>query len=128
MKIIETEKIKVYVKTDAIGNVVAVNSRIFIKEIKDWIEIDEGVGDRYAHAQGNYFEKALMNENGIYLYLYENGSVREKNSEEIQSEISAIPAMPPTEIELLRKQLKAITDRNDFIEDCMAELAMEIYQ
>ena len=33
-----------------------------------------------------------------------------------------------TETELLKAQLKAVVERNDFIEDCIAEMAMQIYQ
>lgn len=29
---------------------------------------------------------------------------------------------------LLREQVKAITDRSDFIEDCIAEMAMQVYK
>ena len=32
------------------------------------------------------------------------------------------------ENELLRAQVKALSDRGEFIEDCMAEMAMQVYQ
>lgn len=33
----------------------------------------------------------------------------------------------PDEVELLKAQLKAQTDRCDFLEDCIAEMAMQVY-
>ena len=124
----EESKIKVYIKIDSNGNITAVNSGIFISGLTDWIEIDEGNGDKYAHAQGNYFEKPLTDDNGIYRYKYSNGAVYEKTAEEIEAEIAKLPVPPPSETEILKAQLKAVVERNDFIEDCIAEMAMQIYQ
>lgn len=63
---------KVYVKTDENGIITAVNSSAFLPnaiiEADRWTEIDEGTGDRYHHAQGNYFDKPLIDENGLYNY------------------------------------------------------------
>ena len=69
------EKISVYIKTNANGYITEVGSDIFIKDTTGWIKIDEGNGDKYAHAQSQYFEKPLVNENGAYGYKYENGGV-----------------------------------------------------
>ena len=124
----EESKIKVYIKIDNNSNITAVNSSIFISDLTDWIEIDEGNGDKYAHAQGNYFEKPLTDDNGIYRYKYSNGAVYEKTEEEIEAEIAKLPVPPPSETEILKAQLKAVVERNDFIEDCIAEMAMQIYQ
>lgn len=33
----------------------------------------------------------------------------------------------PSEVELLKAQLKAQTDHCDFLEDCIAEMAMQVY-
>ena len=124
----EERKIKVYIKTDSADNITDVNSSIFLSDVMDWIEIDEGTGDKYAHAQGNYFEKPLTDDNGIYRYKYSNGAVYEKTEEEIEAEILKLPVSPPSETEILKAQLKAVVERNDFIEDCIAEMAMQIYQ
>lgn len=78
--------IKVYIKIDESNNIIAVNSNIFLNDLTDWIEIDEGTGDKYAHAQGHYFNKPLINENSIYNYKYINGVVTEKTPEEIATE------------------------------------------
>lgn len=49
--------IGVYAKYDENRNIIEVNSDIFIKNFDGWTKIDEGYGDRYAHAQSQYFEK-----------------------------------------------------------------------
>ncbi len=48
--------IGVYAKYDQNGNITEVNSDIFIRDFTGWTKIDEGYGDRYAHAQSQYFE------------------------------------------------------------------------
>ena len=48
--------IGVYAKYDENGNVKEVNSDIFIDDLSGWTKIDEGFGDRFAHAQSQYFE------------------------------------------------------------------------
>ena len=95
-------KIAVYVKINNNNKVIAVNSDVFITDINDWIKIDEGIGDKYAHAQGNYFDKSLVNENGAHNYIYENNCVREATAKEKEIELSAMskPA-PSAEADLL---------------------------
>ena len=38
-----------------------------------------------------------------------------------------LPPDPMEEIDLLKKQLKAASDQNDFLEDCIAEMAGIVY-
>ena len=64
----EFEKpIGVYVKLNEEGFVTDVNSDIFISNFDGWAKIDEGYGDKFAHAQSNYFETPLIDENGNYV-------------------------------------------------------------
>ena len=58
----------VYVKLNEDGEIIAVNSSAFLKDIKGWHKIDSGYGDRFHHAQGNYFNKPIMDKNGVYRY------------------------------------------------------------
>lgn len=69
---------KVYIKTNEQHEITEVNSSIFIEDVTGWIEIDEGSGDKYVHAQNNYFGKPLIDEEGNYNYLYINGKVYER--------------------------------------------------
>lgn len=71
------QPIKVYVKVNDKNEIVEINSDIFIQDLTDWIEIDAGYGDKYAHAQSQYFDKPLMNEEGNYNYKYINNKIVE---------------------------------------------------
>ena len=62
-------KIKVYVKLEN-DIIIGINSSIFLHDHTDWVEIDEGMGDKYAHAQSQYLEKGLMDESGRYNYKW----------------------------------------------------------
>ena len=50
----------VYVKVDFENRVIDVNSSAFLPDTEGWIEIDGGIGDKYHHAQGNYFPLPIM--------------------------------------------------------------------
>lgn len=82
----EENKISVYIKTDSNSNITDINSDVFINDTDGWIKIDEGIGDKYTHAQGNYLSNGLTTENGIYRYKYIDNKVIEKTCEEIQNE------------------------------------------
>ena len=68
--------ITVYVKINEKNEIIDVCSSVFIADIKDYIMIDVGYGDRYAHAQSSYFDKPIYNSNG-YTYKYKNGKIME---------------------------------------------------
>ena len=59
--------------------ITSINSEIFLsqEEIDTMTEIDKGQGDRYAHAQSQYLDKELVDENGRYNYKYVEGKVVE---------------------------------------------------
>ena len=90
----------VYVKIDENNRVTDINSSAFISDVSEWAEIDMGVGDRYHHAQGNYFPKPLTDENGVYRYKYADGIVSERTAEEMAGDIPAPVPEPPTNAEL----------------------------
>ena len=76
----------VYIKINGSGCITDINSSAFITDHSEWIEIDKGEGDRYHHAQGNYFPKPLTTPEGYYRYKYDNGNVIERSEEEINSD------------------------------------------
>lgn len=124
----------VYVQTDEQGRITAVNSSAFVSS--EWgTEVDSGFGDKYHHAQGNYFPTGIYTDDGISRYTLVKNTAQERAEEEIQADREKIPApiVPPTNAELeaenkmLRAQLQAATDRQDFIEDCIAEMAGVVY-
>ena len=77
----------VYVQADEQGRVVGINSDEFLQEVTGWIKIDEGYGDRYHHAQGNYLNGPVMNEEGVYRYKLEDGQVKERSQEEMAGDV-----------------------------------------
>ena len=82
---------RVFIKTDSKNRITAVDSEIFISDTSGWVEIDRGDGDRYVHAQGNYFPKPLTDENGVYRYKYADGIVSERTAEEMAADMFPSP-------------------------------------
>ena len=62
------EPIKVYVKVNANNEIIEVGSSVFIQDTTGWVEIDKGFGDKYTHAQSQYLDLPLMNDDGSYKY------------------------------------------------------------
>ena len=126
----------VYVKVDESNRITAINSSEFLTDVTGWTEIDSGYGDKYHHAQGNYFDKPLCDERGICRYKLVNGRPVERTQEEMDADYVP-PEVKPTDTErilqlesekkLLTAQVQALSDRNDFMEDCIAEMATIVY-
>ena len=126
----------VYVKPDEAGRITAINSSAFLSDTDGWVKIDHGVSDKFHHAQGNYFPKPIMDERGIYRYKLVDGKPVERTQEEMDADYVP-PEVKPTDAErisqlesekkLLTAQLQALSDRNDFVEDCIAEMATIVY-
>ena len=85
----EFEPYIVYVKPNSNGYITAVNSSAFLTDTTDWVEIDSGYGDRYHHAQGNYFSKPVMTIDGVCYYKMVDGEVVECTAEEIAEQEEA---------------------------------------
>ena len=77
---------QVYVKTDEFARITAINSSAFLPDTEGWTMIDEGHGDRYVHAQGNYLDKPIMDERGIYRYKLVDGEAVERTAEEMDAD------------------------------------------
>ena len=86
----ETNNYIVYVQTDITNRITSINSSAFLQDTTDWIQIDEGLGDKYHHAQGNYLPLGLMDSNGCYNYALVDGVVTERTDADKQAEIDAI--------------------------------------
>lgn len=96
---------RVYIKKDSENNITSINSSIFLsqEEMDSMTEIDKGQGDKYAHAQGQYLEKGLVDEQGRYNYKFVEGKVVEL--EEIDKPAIVEPKAEPTEQEKINAQL-----------------------
>lgn len=125
----------VLVRTDEQNRITEINSSAFVADADGWTKIEEGWGDKYHHAQGNYLPKPLMDERGVYRYKLEEGQAMERTQEEMNADYAArpVPATPKTNAELeaenalLKAQVRAVADRNEFVEDCIAEMAAVVY-
>lgn len=97
--------IKVYINKDSENNITSINSEIFLskEEIQEMIEIDKGQGDKYAHAQGMYLEKGLVDKYGRYNYKFVEGKVVEVA--EADKPTIEEPKAVPTEQEKINAQL-----------------------
>ena len=84
----------VYVKTDSTGYITAVNSSAFLPDTTGWTEIDRGYGDKYHHAQGNYFSQPIRTMGGAYRYKLVDGQPVECTAEEIAQQEEALKPVP----------------------------------
>lgn len=84
----------VYVKTDSNGYITVVNSSEFLPDTTGWTEIDRGYGDKYHHAQGNYFPQPIITMGGAYRYKLVNGKPVECTAEEIAEQEAALKPNP----------------------------------
>lgn len=97
----------VYVKTNSIGYITAVNSSAFLTDTSGWTEIDSGNGDKYHHAQGNYFPQPIITEGGAYRYRVVDGVPTECTAEEIEAQEKALRPEPTPTLESRVETLEA---------------------
>lgn len=131
----QTPKSRVYVQTDSESRVLRLEGEYSLPaDLTGWTKIDEGYGDRFALAQSHYLDKPLY-DGAVLRYKLVDGKVVERTAEEIEADKAKLPkpVIPKTNAELeqenklLKAQLNAATERSDFIEDCIAEMAMQVY-
>lgn len=91
---------RVYIKIDSKNRITDINSEIFISDVSGWVEIDNGDGDRFAHAQGNYLPMPLLDDNGVYRYKYINGEISECSADEMTADLPVPEPAPPSNAEL----------------------------
>lgn len=131
----QTPKSRVYVLLDSESRVLRLEGEYSLPaDLTGWMKIDEGYGDRFSLAQSHYLEKPLY-DGAVPRYKLVDGKVVERTAEEIEADKAKLPkpVIPKTNAELeqenklLKAQLNAATERSDFIEDCIAEMAMQVY-
>ena len=84
----------VYIKTGDANRITAVNSSAFLTDTTGWTQIDEGYGDKYHHAQGNYFPEPIYTEVGAYRYKLIDGKPVACTQEEIIAQEDALRPAP----------------------------------
>lgn len=101
----------VYIQIDDASRIIAINSSAFLFDTEGWAPIDDGAGDRYHHAQGNYLPKPLYEERGIPVYKYVDGEVVERSQEEIDADYHE-PVPQPSETDIALVELAALESEN----------------
>ena len=84
----------VYVKVNKSNHIVSVNSSAFLTDLSEWIQIDSGFGDKYHHAQGNYFVLPIITNGGAYRYKLVDGVPVECTPQEITEQEEVLKPDP----------------------------------
>ena len=108
---ITPELYTVYIQIDDASRIIGINSSAFLPSTEGWIEIDRGLGDKYHHAQGNYFPKPIYEERGIPVYKYVDGEALERTQEEIDADYHE-PVPQPSETDIALVELAALEAEN----------------
>lgn len=125
----DEHKSKVYVQIDTQGRVVRIDGGYTmenIQRVSEWILLDEGYGDKYNLCQSNYLEKPLMDEHGVYRYKLVEDTVVERTTAELDADYLSTTSSVD-EAALLRAKVQALSERGEFLEECIAEMAMLVY-
>lgn len=112
---------KVYARVDAKGRILAINSDAFLPDTSGWVLIDEGTGDRYHHAQGNYLGP-VMNESGVPMFKLVDGVVMRRTAAEMDAE-----TMPAEEKPSLEERLAELEEQNEMLMGCILEMSEMVY-
>lgn len=104
----------VFILMDDSGRIISINSDAFLAETAGWTQIDEGVGDRYHHAQNNYLPKPLYDERGIPRYKLVDGEVVERTPEEIEADY-----VPPEPVTPLEDRVDAVEIKTGDLEEAL---------
>lgn len=116
----ETFKSKVYIQTDDHARILRCEGGYTTPaDLTDWVEIDEGTGDRYNLAQSHYFDGGLYTTDGIPRYRWDGAQAILRTEEELDVDRAAQPAPEPTTDEIL---LELAADHEARI--CMMELGV----
>lgn len=112
---------KVYARVDVKGRILAINSDAFLPDTFGWVLIDEGAGDRYHHAQGNYLG-LTMNDDGVPMYKLVDGVVMRRTAAEMEAEI-----VPMEEKPSLEERLAELEEQNEMLMGCILEMSEMVY-
>ena len=98
---------KVYVLADEQGRIIRCEGGYTTSNItnpENWVQIDEGTGDRFNLCQSHYFQGGLYTEDGIPRYKIQDGQPVERAEAEIAADRAAI-VQPVTPMEQMRADI-----------------------
>lgn len=80
-------KSKVYVQTDERNRIIRCEGGYTTPtDLSGWVQIDEGVGDRFNLCQSNYFPSGRYTSDGIPLYKLQDGKPVERTQAELDAD------------------------------------------
>lgn len=85
------ETYKVYVLANAKGCIFAVQSSAHLTNTNGWTYVATGTGDKYAHAQQQFFPLPLTDDDGVYRYKLVGGKPAERTEDEMDADRAAMP-------------------------------------
>lgn len=121
---------KVYARTDAQGRLLEVQSDVFLTDSDGWVLVDEGAGDRFTHAQGNYLPGGATDIRGVYRYelcheAQEDGTILPAIHLRPEADMAADAAMaaPPADpMTALDQRVEAVEAANNEITLLLADV------
>lgn len=116
----------VYVKPNSNSYITAVNSSAFLTDTAGWVEIDRGYGDKYHHAQGNYFPESITTMGGAYRHKLVDGKPVECTAEEIAEQEEALKPVPSDE-PTAEERITALEEENAMLMECLLEMSAVVY-
>lgn len=115
---------KIYIEVDDKSRIVKVFSSVFEEPTETSILLEEGHGDRFAHAH-LYFEKPIYDMG--YTYKYVDGEVIERTEEEIQGDITPVESQP-TELEVAQAKIKELEEELLMTNQYLTDLELLVYE
>ena len=100
----------VYVKPNENSYIAGINSSAFLTDTTGWTKIDSGYGDKYHHAQGNYFPQPIRTMGSAYRYKLVDGKPVECTADEIAAQEEALKPVPTPTLENRVEVLETTTD------------------
>ena len=108
----EIIKSKVYVKIDDQSRITRCEGGYTTPaDLTGWVEIDEGMGDKYNLCQSHYFNPPVCTPDGIPRYKLQDGQAVERTEEEIEADRALLPEPEPTENEKLRRRVAELENQ-----------------
>lgn len=108
------EMYKVYARFDGFDRLLDINSSVFLYDTTGWVEIDEGVGQRYGHAQVYYLPGPLFDDRGIPCYKLENGRIVERTQAEMDADYEE-----PAPVADLAAEVAVLKQENAYLKEAM---------
>ena len=99
---------KVYIRVDDAGCVTAIQSDAFLHDTEGWQLLDEGMGDRFHHAQNNYLPLPLTDDRGAYRYRLDGGVLVQRT--EADMALDDVVVEQPVSMENRVRQLEEALD------------------